>query len=237
MKLPPFSGITNIKYPPVFNGVFSYVKNVASDPFDLLLGLMWTAYVVGSVKDLTSDVLDHQKTNAIRKSQKKITQEKKFVSKFFTVANVFKWMDWAGQSKVTGATKYAFPRLSVIADVFYIYVYGYECVSGLSESRLAKKAANHHLSSVKSKKYYKAKEMKELANYISNYSYLCFSGMSAAVFFTNTTLLTPVMAGAIGVYFLFLAIGGVANAALEEASVKNKNIHWIKADSKRRNCI
>lgn len=223
------NGLTNMKSPVLTNKTFQYIKRVFSDPLDLSLGFMWTAYVISSLYEVSSHIFYDQKVIISRASENKIIREQRIVSNFFAVANLFKWVDWVGKSKLTGIKEYAFPRLSVIADVFYIYTYGKGCIGNLNKSHQAKKSIQHSLSNSKSKKHYQAVEMKEIAGYISNYSYLCFSGMSVGLYFANTTLFASTMTVAIGVYFLFLAVGSVAEVALEASDVKNKNIHWIKA--------
>ena len=243
MKLTLLSGMPRanelmiMKSPAIKSRTFKYIRDVVSDPLDLSFGVVLTAYTISSLYEVCAEFWISQKSAVIRMSQKKIIQDQKFILKFFAVANLFKWIDWVGKSKVTGIKEYAFPRLSAIADVFYIYTYGYGCVNNRIGACQARKARLHHLSNVKSKKHYQAIEMKELAGYISNYSYVCFSGMSLGVFFINTTLLASTMTGAMAVYFLFLAIEGVAAVAAEEASIKNKNIHWIKGEYRRGGAI
>jgi hypothetical protein len=234
LKSVSLSGISGLhganvsKSPAIISGTFQYIKGVVSDPLDLSLGFVFTTYLVKSFYDLSSEGWQYGKQVTWRFSEKYCVNQQKSVLKVFVVANFFKWVDWVGKSKLTGSNQYPFSKLSALADLLYIYTYSHECINNIVDSHQARKVIIHPLSNARSKKYYKAIETKELASYISNFSYLSFSVISLGLFLANTTLLAPVGASAIIIYFLFLAISRVAEGASEVSHLKNKNIHWFK---------
>jgi hypothetical protein len=217
------------KSPVSYNWAFCYFKEVVSDPWDLALGFLVTTYLTKSVSDLTADPPPYRKYSIWREPKEKNETHQKTILKTLVVANFFKWVDWVGKSKLTGASEYAFPRLSAIADCMYLYIYGNACITHIGDSCRAKEMMMHSLANTRSKKYYSALETKEIADYISNFSYLCFSGVSLGLFFIPSLALGPVAGCACVAYFLFMMVAEVAHVAAEVSNLKNKDIHWLKA--------
>lgn len=216
------------KSPAVTSGALHYIKKVFSGPTDLCLGGVWFFCVVSSFSELVAEKSPHPENAYMRLYQKKVVKEERVVLRFLIIANTFKLIDWFGKSALVGIKKYPFPKFSLLADVVYACISGNECLKNISNMRRIKKESSSFLTSYKSKKYYQALEMREIADFVSNFFYLGFSAMSIAMFFTSTTFLGPAMLAALGVYFVFLAVKEIANVASQESCFKNKQVHWLR---------
>ncbi|PCI96070.1 hypothetical protein COB11_00365 [Candidatus Aerophobetes bacterium] len=207
-------------------------KNVVSEPFDLCLGAMWTGYVVMSVKELAEYAFsnDENKDFTFSFSDREVSNHDFLSCASFATANGLKFIDWFGQSNISGATKVAFPYLSATADLFYVLSYGcwlFKSVKNISESHESSVLKDLDYSS---QMFQKGKELASIADYAVNLSYMTFSALSLAAFVTGVTYLSTAIATSLICYFVFMGVRTFGDEAVNVFKSSARQVYWINSN-------
>lgn len=223
--------LLNVQNPTFSSRVLQYAGNVLSNPLDACVGAMWTGYVVMSVKELSEYALakdDREFTFSF--ADREVTHHDFLGCVSFAVANVFKFIDWFGQSSFIGATKVAFPHLSAAADLFYVFSYAFwllKSVKNISESEKNVELKNLDYSS---RMFQQGKELATIADFAANLSYLTFSALSFAAFVTGASCLSVAISTSLVSYFVFLGLRSIGDEAVNAFAAKARQFFWINSN-------
>ncbi|MCH9630509.1 MAG: hypothetical protein S4CHLAM37_05100 [Chlamydiia bacterium] len=216
---------------PTFSSrAIQYARNVVSEPFDLCLGAMWTGYVVMSVKEIAEYVFssDENKDFTFSFADREVTNHDFLCCVSFATANIFKFIDWLGSSKITGAAIMPFPYLSATADLLYVLSYGFwlcKSVKSISESHQDSLLKDLDYSS---RMFQGGKELTSIADFTVNLSYMTFSALSLTAFATGSTCMSGAIAASLICYFIFLGVRTFGDEAVSVFRASARKISWIR---------
>lgn len=216
--------------PSIFSGAAQFSRHLASHPFDLALGVMWTSYVVVSVKELAQYFFSKNQDRNVNFSfvDREVSRHDLVNCIAFATANIFKFIDWFGQSPLRGATKVAFPMLSAAADVLYVFSYGMWAIRSAKDLVKINRRSELKTLDYQSQMNHRGSVLKHLADYGVNLSYLCFSVLSLVTIATGAAYLGTAMAVSLVSYFTFL---GLRSFGDEAASVFKRAVSRFSSQS------